>query len=131
MISSAEMRAHSTSTPRPAVAVTQSSNASTATHSGTKEKHWEARGWDKYVAEMGYTLRGLHAFISELRAGYRCRHPSSLLVWDDDETASAAVAPDNCFFNLCERATVELAKQRVFEVIITLHLVAELCVHLL
>lgn len=73
------------------------------------QKDWESRTWDKCVAEMGYTLRGLHSFISALRVVYRAQRPPSIIGSSDG--ASGAF-----YFNLCDRDLLNAAKQSIAKV---------------
>lgn len=75
------------------------------------------RAWDKCMAEVGYSLRGLHAFISALRALYRADSRQMCLLDPSPHHHSETVSPsDLFFFNLCEHAHIEAARADIARV---------------
>jgi hypothetical protein len=68
----------------------------------SKESRNKDRGWEKYVAEMAYGLRGLHPFVSALRSHYRA--DDEILHIEGDRSGKPRTSIANSFVNL---ATVE------------------------
>jgi DNA-binding phage protein len=79
------------------------------------------RSWAKCVAELGYSIAGLHAFTHALRAHYRAETRRNNNVFASTTstntttttTTESSAAYLNCFINLCDSEHIKVAKEHI------------------
>lgn len=86
------------------------------------------RGWDKAFAELGYTLRGMHSFISYLRSMYRSACIDYFSLYTTGMTAQHGGV--TYYFNLCEHEHFEQAVKSIVKES-NMRFSIRLCVHCL
>jgi hypothetical protein len=96
----------------------------------SRESRNKDRGWDKYLAEMAYAVRGLHGFISALRNGYRADdqllpifspHGAAPRAFGDSSSSGRTAAGhhkyctsvSNCFINMVPLREVERERREL------------------